>query len=249
MILAHSRCIPSARLLRDTIAEISGTRLNITTSPEIADKGKGVLIRYGNSMPTKISTPFNSDEMIEVCASKRLFSELMVEKGVYTPIYHWRGKPEIYPALIRTTLSSFGGRGIIIVNDEKEFDSKFKQGNCWTDFIFTKSEYRVHVLGGKVSRIFKKLYDGSEDESKTPIRNLENGYHFSLKEEEGRYELLRETIHDIDCILKGSFYGADLGWDAKSKKYFVFEVNSAPGLNPNTARDYAEYIISKLKER
>jgi glutathione synthase/RimK-type ligase-like ATP-grasp enzyme len=229
--------------------ELSGTRLGITTRPEIADMGKGVLIRYGNSMPTKSKTPFNSDEMIEICASKQLFSKRMSEHGIYTPIYHWKSKPTNYPALIRTTLSSFGGKGIIVVNNEEEFDAKFKQGNCWTDFIFTKSEYRVHVLGGKVSRIFKKLYDGSSPESKTPIRNLENGYHFSLKEEEGRYEQLRETISTVDDILKGSFYGADLGWDAENKKYFVFEVNSAPGLNPNTARDYAEFIISKLKER
>jgi glutathione synthase/RimK-type ligase-like ATP-grasp enzyme len=47
-------------------------------------------------------------------------------------------------------------------------------------------------------------------------------------------------------ILIGDFYALDIGRDATNHRYFIFEANSAPGINENTVELYADYFIDKL---
>jgi hypothetical protein len=43
-----------------------------------------------------------------------------------------------------------------------------------------------------------------------------------------------------------NYYAADIGWDSNRKEYFIFEFNSAPGLNENTAKVYAEFLAERI---
>lgn len=248
MIMTNSRSFPSARALAREISSITGMKWGLTDNPEIAVRGRGKLIRFGNSEDVHgIPSNCNSPEFIQLCAFKLRFSKHLIENGVYTPIYHSSGKPVNYPALIRTTMSGFGGQGIIRIFNDEQYYRYWREGYHWTDYIPTASEYRVHVLGGNILKIFKKVCAGYE-ENAVPIRNSHSGYHFSLRDPEIHdFVKMRELVESLKPVLTGKFYGLDAGWDAEKKDYVVFEANSAPGLNKETARDYANFICNELR--
>ncbi|HOO68441.1 MAG TPA: hypothetical protein PLC53_03645, partial [Bacilli bacterium] len=102
------------------------------------------------------------------------------------------------------------------------------------------SEYRVHVIDGKVVRLFKKLKDDEVEEEDYPIRNLSKGYHFSLRDirNNNKIEQLVSRLHPL--LEGGIFYGMDIGYIREQGDFFIFELNSACGLNDNTAIIYAE---------
>jgi len=253
LILSHRFSFPSARLLTNELSALTGVRWGITTDPSVAARGRGRLIRFGNSEPVyvgsrEIPSDCNSVEFIQLCSHKLRFSRLLIEEGFYTPLFRATGKPYNFPALIRTTLTGTGGQGIIKISNEEEFDRIFRPREFyWTEYVPTTSEYRVHILGGNILKVFKKLPPGGE-EGPMPIRNSRNGYNFSLRPLENHdFSVLKDTIGKLTEVLKGKFYGLDIGWDAEKKAYIIFEANSAPGLNSVTSKEYAEFIANELR--
>jgi glutathione synthase/RimK-type ligase-like ATP-grasp enzyme len=241
-ILSSRYSFPSARLLKNTLTSLTEDRIKVTATPE---KLKRVDIRFGNSFGNyKEDTKLNSPEFISFCSNKLIFSSLLLTNGFYTPIYR-RDMDLIFPLLIRKTLSGSGGRGIILCKDKKEFDLNWNTDH-WTEYINTQFELRVHVLDGEIVKIFKKE---EEKSSEFPIRNNAS-CHFSLKDTENYPKLysLIKTLNDLFTSKMGcGFYALDVGWDSKKKEYFIFEANSAPGLNENTANIYAEFLLKNLE--
>ncbi len=239
IISTNSHSFPSARILRDKIFELTGIKFILVKSGNLIKKPD---IRFGDSFNKfDDDTKYNSPEFISLCANKYKFSKLLLENDLYTPEFR-KDKPDIFPLLIRTNLFLSGGRGIIICKNEDEFSSEWNPSYWWTPFIRTNFEIRAHVLGREVKRIFRKSL---ENENEYPIRN--NAIcHFSLTNIE-KYPKLNETINSLNNILGvENFYALDIGWDSNNKKYFIFEANTAPGLNDNTAQVYAEFLCRQL---
>jgi glutathione synthase/RimK-type ligase-like ATP-grasp enzyme len=246
-ILTSPVSFPSAKLLRDSLQRITGREILVTSDAERIKRT--VLIRYGNSSEVRRrveDTEFNSNHFIKFCVDKGLFSEIMRAVHIYTPEYYNNSMPEQYPVLIRKTLTGSGGRGIIIAKDEQEFIRNWNNYYNWTNFIKTRFEARVHVLDGKIERLFIKEPEGEEPEC--PIRNIGHGYHFSLREDiDNKYARLKEMVNKIIAVTpKSHFFAADVGYDPVKKEYVVFELNSAPGLNENTADIYAKFLVDKI---
>jgi hypothetical protein len=242
LLLVSKTSIPSAKILRDALEGVSGVRLAVTCHEDA--KGD-FLIRYGNSSPIPNQSPeHNSMEFIRTISNKLGFSRLMKENGIFSPEYYSSGQPTSFPIVIRQCMNSFGGKGIVIVNNKEEFDKAWRNGFHWTPFVAMTKEYRVHVLGGEMKKIFVKKKEG---ESPTPIRNLENGYHFAIKaiDSGAGYKKLGNLVEKLASFIPGSFYALDIGWCNTKEEYFVLEANSAPGLNENTAHTYAEYLHSR----
>lgn len=197
------------------------------------------VIRYGSTALHSGIDTINTLEVIRTCSNKLLFSQLMKDNEIYSPEFY-KGVPKQYPVITRSTLSSFGGRGMELVRSEKEF---INDGTYWTPFIETAFELRVHVLGSKISRIFRK--EGGE----SFIRTSSNGWHFALKDPQ-YYPKLFPLVEKICGIpmFANAFIALDIGWDAKRREYLVYEGNSAPGLNEHTAGVYAEYILDRLNK-
>jgi hypothetical protein len=249
--------VPSCKILAIELQSLIDDRVIVTTHSERI-RENDLVFRYGNSDDAnRINRDFgdsdlNSQEFIHLCSNKKQLSDILLEYNFYAPtFYRWVDKEYTYPVICRNTLSSFGGKGITVVNSEQEMSYLYDGNNWWTDFVKTAFELRVHVLGGKVKRIFKKEYDAVDDsdrESDYPIRNLSNGYHFSLKDNNLYPKVidLFNRISQIEEIGNDNYYAADIGWDAVKKEYFIFEFNSAPGLNENTAKVYAEFLAERI---
>jgi len=240
-ILSQRFSFPSARLLGNSLQTLVGQQVIVTSYPfRIKDK----FIRYGNSESVNIKdTEFNPAQFIHLCSSKLAFSRLMESNDIYSPIYYNDPqKIERYPIVIRETLTSYGGRGIRIVHSLDELN--WRPAFYWTPYISLCFELRVHILGGKIVKIFKKEL---ENKMEFPIRN-NSSCHFSLKTPQC-YPKLLESVNEllkIPEINQGRFFSLDVGWNKESKEYFFIEANSASGLNENTAEIYARYLVENI---
>jgi hypothetical protein len=243
-ILTNSASAPSARMLRNSLRELTGKKALVTSNPDRIKRTP--FIRYGNSSPVSIwdDTDYNSPNFIKISSNKLKFSKIMKENEIYSPVYKRGLKDLTFPLLIRETLTSFGCKGIHVIKNQKEFDKIWRSTFWWTEFRELSFELRVHILGGKIVRIFKKQL---EEPQEYPIRN-NSICHFSLKNP-AKYPKLDDFINRLTSVKEvneGKFYSIDIGWDARNKKYFVIELNTGSGLNENTAQAYAQYLYENL---
>ena len=242
-ILTNNSSFPSAKLLRNFLQRLTDKRIMVTSDPEKISNYP--FIRYGNSYPVKVEeTDFNSPNFIQFSSNKLKFSKVMEENNIYSPKYKKTIGELVFPMLIRETLTSFGCKGIHVIKNEEEFNNTWKSRFYWTEFVNLNFELRVHILGNKIVRVFKKQLNEPQE---FPIRN-NSLCHFSLKST-GKYPKLSEfikTLTDIKEVNNGKFYSIDIGWDKNKRKYFVIELNTGSGLNENTAESYASYIYENL---
>lgn len=236
MILTTRQMFPSARALRALI----NPRMLITTNPAKLRAGKH--IRWGTTAYSERET-INPAVLVNVCASK-LETSFTFNGKVPTPIYT-RGVLD-FPFIARTTMTSFGGRGIHVVRSETDIPN---QPYWATPFQKMQSELRVHVVGGVAKKAFKKIANGEEEEY--PIRNMSRGYHFSRIDVPPRcaeFSLSVWSILQQGLNIEHGFYAMDVGWisgrNGNSGYYFLIELNSAPGIteNDDTASIYANYL-------
>lgn len=234
----------SAALLRDELTALTNLRILVTQD---ADRIRGPFLRYGNSDPVSgPDTEYNSSAFINLVADKARFASLMAERKVYSPVYHNETLPNRFPVLIRTTLTGTNGRGIIVCPDKATFDAHWQASYVWTPFIKTEFELRIHVLGGKVVKVFKKL-PTADTEVSLPIRNLDKGYHYQVRRMDA-YPKMQALIDTIHPALDGRFYTLDVGWDKAKQKYLTFEANSGSGLNSETVKLYASYLAHEVNQ-
>lgn len=240
MILTHKNGGPSARLLRDSIEEVTGTRLFVTQFPE---KIKKLHIRWGNYAELPMETKYTSREVIMRCTYKRRFSKLLTEAGIPAPIFHNKTMPteDDFPIIIRQIMGGKCGKGIVPCPDMETFLSNWKDSYFWTKFVNCSAEYRAHVFDGEVIRIFKKVYIGEGTEGDFPIRNWghSDNYKNSLRSDLSKFPKLLKDIKRVAKVIGEGYYAVDVGWLPDEKKYFYFEGNSAPGLNTKTALELA----------
>lgn len=238
MILTTRQMMPSARVLRSQL----NPRLLITTNPDRLRPGTH--IRWGSTAHSPQPT-INPGTLVNVCASK-LETAYTFRDKVPTPVYT-RGVLD-FPYIARTTMTSFGGRGIHVVRSEADIP----QVSHWsTPFQKMSSELRVHVVGGIAKKAFKKVRDSSEPEEEFPIRNMSRGYHFSRIDVPPRcaeFSLEVWRILQEELNIEHGFYAMDLGWVSRSNGnpgyYFLIELNSAPGIteNADTCAVYVDYL-------
>lgn len=251
MILASKIALKSAKLISDSIYNLSKVRLTYTADPEkICNK---LHIRYGNWKVVSVKdTEFNAPGAIAFLANKRRFSDFLAESDFITPQFiNWRLPEEKeYPVLIRRTLSGFKGRGIKIAKDEKEFHSKWEEGIYWCKFLKTTSEYRVHILKptrdtAHIMKIMRKVLRNGYVEANFPVRTL-NHYRFSRRlEPDKKYPKMLKEIIDVANILPGRFFSLDVGWSRIFSRPIFFEANTASGLDSASADALAEFFCNQ----
>lgn len=244
-ILTQKKLFPSAALLRSNLQPFFKEKIWVTTNPNKINTPS--VIRWGNLDPISDQIiEINPREFIILC-SKINFSNLLYKYtnkffSVIT-FYPMTETPEKFPVVIRETLTSFGGDGIFVVTSIDEFKNFQQKANYWSQWIPMESEFRVHVIGGKIVRIFKKECTTNDE---FPIRNSKN-CSFSLRENFDSFPKLQTVIENISNTLpKNTFYGLDIGYNKQKKQYTIIEANTAPGLNNNTAEIYAKEIYEML---
>jgi hypothetical protein len=250
-ILAQKGMTPSAKLLRDSLESLTNKKIFVTVNPS---KIVGVthLVRWGNPniVPNFSGVEINTRDFIISCSKlnlSRILSSVKSDAFTTVKFSPLRETPSDFPVVIRETLNGYGGEGIKFVENLQDF--RTISGNFyWTPFFETTSEYRVHIGDGKILRIFKKVPREDTEEEKYPIRVNET-YRYSLRTNESKFTKLNQLSRELaEVLTKDSFLALDVGFSRELNKYVIFEGNTAPGLNENTAEVYGRFILEYFKK-
>lgn len=147
---------------------------------------------------------------------------------------HWFTRER--KVVCRTKLSSYGGDGIVIANNEPEL----VEAPLYVRYIPKEQEYRVHVFRGNVffaQRKARKL-DVPDGEVNWQVRNLAGGFIYANQAIEAPQAACRNAVAAVTA-LELDFGAVDVVVTATGKCY-VLEVNCAPGLAGSTLEKYVE---------
>jgi glutathione synthase/RimK-type ligase-like ATP-grasp enzyme len=183
----------------------------------------------------------NAPENVRIAVNKldsfRLFSHNNVPTVEWTTDINvargWDGD-----VVVRKSLTGRGGKGIVIVEGPRADD--LPEAPLYTLYAKRKHEYRVHVFRDRVIDAQQKKRRAGIDrtpESAT-VRSYDNGWVFC-----------RGGVTVPDCVKDAAikavaalgldFGGVDVGYNEHYDRAYVFEVNSAPGIEGTTLQSYA----------
>lgn len=142
---------------------------------------------------------------------------------------------EGHKIVCRSSLTGHSGHGIIIVEPE---DEELPLVPLYTQYVKKQAEYRVHVVGGRVIDVQRKIRDPNREPVDWHVRSHQNGFIF-----------VRDNVvlpPDAEAQALSAMRGSGLDFGAvdvivkRDGTAFVLEVNTAPGLTGQTVTNYAE---------
>lgn len=156
--------------------------------------------------------------------------------------------PENRKLCIRHKTSSSGSNGLEIVtaNDLDE-EIGLPVAPLYTQYIPKKHEFRCHIFryGDDVWQQ-KKLRSGTNNPDFT-IRNHMGGWVFARQNIEvpATAKLVINSFKDAFFQkMKLDFAAVDIVWNQAQNRAYILEINSAPGLEGQTVKDYADFVVS-----
>ena len=243
----------SLKIFPYKLGSVSAKRLartlgTLRVSPSYNARRKDIIVNWGNSAPPHfrwMEQDLNKPHAIAL-ASNKLETFREFRSNSFTDVPQWTTNPEEaqhwldlgLKTYCRRLLSSHSGNGIIICNDGDTLVS----APLYTLHTKHKYEYRVHVFRGKVIDVqMKRKRNGAREG--TGIRNHANGWVYARAEIAPPEELLLSSINAVKLL--GLDFGAvDIGHRIIDNKFFVFEVNTAPGLEGTTLDKYSKAIYN-----
>jgi len=224
----------SARLLATLLG------LKAVSNPDKIKDGK-ISIRYGNSHGIfENDTTINSSNAIRLCSNSIEFGKWCHFNGFYSPVYDKfeTVKEYDFPFLLRKKYHKQGD-DIILVNKSEDIP-KNTFDRYFVPYIKTDFELGIHLVNGKVIKIFKKVPINNESGF---IRNNKRGYHFKIiSNTEDNFKVAQDICERLFEKLGLNFGRVDIAYNIETKKYVIWEVNTAPGLNRLTSQLYAEVL-------
>jgi len=142
----------------------------------------------------------------------------------------------------RHTLTGHSGEGIRIVDKGGELSDDAK---LYVRYIKKQGEFRLHVFDHEVFFIQRKAraLDVPDDQVNWKVRNHANGFIYANRDIELPDVAKHMAIEAVQTI--GLDFGAvDMIYKARQNKFYVLEINTAPGLAGTTLDKYVE----KFKE-
>lgn len=235
--ITTSMAVPSAMLLRDALVaegvleDSQSKKVLVTRRTDIEEEA--IVVNYGNSA-YPFSEGISPGEFVRVCSNKANTAEFL---GDYSIQFHTE-EPEEFPIVIRKTLTGFGGRGIEIAETPQEYMKK-GLGHFWTPLYEKLNEYGVHCYKGKILRVFRK-----EPRSDSHIWSNENAQYklVSLRPSLGAF--MESLYLRVATQFPNVYFRADI-MEISKNSYLTLELNSAPGLNLNSASLLACAILGK----
>lgn len=213
-------------------------------------KPNDVVINWGITKNLKSCAPtLNSPESVGDASNKSIAFTMMSISGVRC--VEWTALKciaevwlqEDSTVVVRKKLTGHSGDGIVIL--EKGFKiENVPEAPLYTRYVHKVKEFRVHVVNGKVIDTQQKIKDPDREVVSWKVRSHENGFIFArngIVHSEDRDNLAINA-----CKALGLDFGAvDIVQDKKGVLY-VLEVNTAPGLEGQTVKNYAEAFRTYL---
>ncbi len=160
------------------------------------------------------------------------------------------GRQEV-AGFARTILTGHSGRGIVPFHHGTNYveGEHFPDAPLYVKYKKKSHEYRVHVFNGSVIDIVQKKKRAGWENINNQIRNLEGGWVYCREDLEinNKDELSLQALLACNCC-KLDFGAVDIIYNSHERKYYVLEVNTAPGLEGQTVTKYAEAIKSFMEQ-
>jgi glutathione synthase/RimK-type ligase-like ATP-grasp enzyme len=118
----------------------------------------------------------------------------------------------------------------------------------YTRHLRHKREFRIHVFRGRVIDMVEKLKRRGFENRNAWIRNHNNGYVFARGNINVPNCVISEAIRAAS-VLGLDFGAVDVAYREKENRAYIFEVNSAPGIEGTTINSYANAIRQELQSR
>ncbi len=212
-------------------------------------KRSDTIVNWGNSHPPHfrwMDQDLNKPNAIALASNKiKTFTELECKSFKHIPQY--TVSKDTAKLLIdrgdtiycRSTVTGHSGRGIVIANTVDELIN----APLYTVKTKHRDEYRVHVFKGEVLDVQKKKKRNGFTGCSTGIRNHSNGWIYARTDVAIPDMLCPIAIQAVELL--GLDFGAvDIGHKVNDNKFFVFEVNTAPGLEGSTLDKYTKAIYN-----
>ena len=225
----------SARLLATLLG------LKAINNPYKVEDGK-VVIRYGNSFGNfDQDTNINSADVIKLCSNSLNFSKWCLENGFNTPEYSPfdLGKTYEFPFLLRNKYHK-QGKDIEFIQSSEDLVG-INISKYHVPYIQADLELGIHLVNKKVTKIFKKVLN---IENSSFIKNQKTCHFHLVNDLDSNFNFAQTLCENLFEKLDLNFGRVDIAYNSDTKKYIIWEVNTAPGLNKITSQLYAE----KLRE-
>jgi hypothetical protein len=207
-----------------------------------------VLLNWGGSTIVSGNVRYiNHPNSVAVAKNKLDTFINLTMSGIYTPPFttsetvarQWVEEGSVVYG--RQLLEAGEGRGIVVLTQ----DSEWQRCPLYTKGIQKPHEYRVHVVKGEVIDYTKKRRR-SEAETSDYIRNSSNGWVFCRDGVSLPQVVSDAAISAVESL--GLDFGAvDVAYKQAEDRAYVFEVNTAPGIEATTLEKYTQAIRSVLQ--
>lgn len=152
----------------------------------------------------------------------------------------WFGNPpyprKINACVCRTLTRAHSGRGIVLARSPAEL----RAAPLYVRYKPKQTEYRVHIWLGQILDIQEKRRRNNPTNTDKYIRNHANGWVFCRDNVQAPTQVLDISLLTVGQ-LKLQFGAVDIGWH-QDYGHAVYEVNTAPGLEGQTLKSYADAI-------
>lgn len=229
---------------RDTDMVINWGNAGLATFPELKDAYQKLKFRMLNK-PAKVAIGSNKLESFKAFLTAGVASvPFTTDKEIAK---EWLNKGMV---IARKSLTGCCGEGIVVIDPTKT--TVLPNAPLYTKYVKKTHEYRVHVFNEKVIDVtIKKLQKGKDPKGAGIIRNVNDGWKFSHAfqlEPEDQNILNNLGVAAVKAC--GLDIGAvDIIWNKYYNKYYVLEVNTAPGLELRKTIDaYANAILDLSKK-
>jgi glutathione synthase/RimK-type ligase-like ATP-grasp enzyme len=236
--------------------EMEVSRLKLVGS-KIVDSEDLIIINWGSSnIPYRRAKVINSRLAVNTAANKLSFFKKMAEtKGIniprftteYTTALDW--VKDGFDVCSRAVVDGNEGRGLFITN---KIDDLPKGSPLYTRYLPKSAEYRVYVVDGHAVRAQRKVYPSAKikagEKPDWKIRNEANGFLFVVADlkEIPSSQIFQQAILATQAAGL-NFGGVDVAWNATAKMASVLEVNTAPGIEGQTATIVANSLKDYIR--
>jgi hypothetical protein len=226
--------------------ELDGKRVKLNNS-HYSYKPGTVLINWGNGNCPYVQA-LNPASAINNVIDKKKFFKTLEGTGLTPPCAYTKVAAAnlSYPVVCRTLTEGHDGQGIVIA----ETAAQLVDANLYTSYIDKTSEYRIHVgrkTNGEVVIIARqKKYKTDAFEGDARI----------WTGSETKFQWIETAVVPVITVAKEAFakfpeltFGAfDIVYNNSTEKAYVLEINSAPMLNSDTVKAYADFFRTFLTE-